>query len=138
MRLALTATPDYDDHRRLHRFFPDLIHEVDLAEALDLHLLAPVRVWVAEVDTDGSVVHIKAGDFESASLGRIMSSAPFFGAVEVFRYHGANADLPCLICCASRQQAYDLCRYLEEHRPRHRQQFHQPPESPGSRVYCDI
>lgn len=116
IRVALTATPDYDDDRRLGRFFPDLIHEIDLSEALALELLSPVRVWVAEVDVDGSVVHIKAGEYESTPLGKLMSSAPFFRAVEVFRYQEENAGLPCLVCCASRQQAYDLRQYLEEHR----------------------
>jgi hypothetical protein len=28
IRVALTATPDYDDERRLARYFPDLIHEI--------------------------------------------------------------------------------------------------------------
>lgn len=117
LRVALTATPDYDSERRLARFFPDLIHEVSLEEALRLELVAPLRVWVAEVDEDGSEVHLQGGDFESGMLGRVMSSAPFFRAVEVFRYSPFNASLPALLCCASRQQAYDLAKYLEQHRP---------------------
>ncbi len=120
VRVALTATPDYDSERRLEHVFPDLIHEITLAEALQLELLAPLRVWVAEVDADASRVRFVAGDFEHEVLGRLMSSAPFFRAVEVFRYDAEHAKVPCLIACASRQQAYDLHQYLARHRPRGR------------------
>ena len=65
VRVALTATPDYDAERRLERFFPDLVHEVTLEEALALGLLAPLRAWVVEVDADASQVRFIAGDYES-------------------------------------------------------------------------
>lgn len=118
VRVALTATPDYDDEQRvLCRFFPYLIHELTVEEALALRLLAPARVWVAEVNTEGSRVRILAGDYEEATLGRIMSTAPFSRAVQVFRYGKVNATLSALIACASRQQAYDLQGYLVKHRP---------------------
>jgi Type III restriction enzyme, res subunit/Sigma-70, region 4 len=113
LRVALTATPNYDDPaRRLELYFPALIHEVTMNEALSLGLLAPLRLWVAEVDADASTVEIVAGDFEGVSLGRLMSSAPFFRAVELFRYGSGNAHRPCLVACASRQQAHDLVEYL--------------------------
>jgi len=118
VRVGLTATPDYDDERRLAHYFPDLIHEITLEEALALELLAPLRVWVAEVDADASQVSFVAGDFKVETLGRLMSSAPFFRAVEVFRYEPENVRLPTLIACTSRQQAYDLFQYLRQHRPR--------------------
>jgi superfamily II DNA or RNA helicase len=56
LRVALTATPDYDEVRALCRFFPRLIHELPLEDALDLGLMAPLRVWVLEVDADASSV----------------------------------------------------------------------------------
>jgi superfamily II DNA or RNA helicase len=108
VRVGLTATPDYDADRRLARFFPDLIHEVTLGEALDLGLLAPARAWVAEVDASSSVVRLTAGDFDPEALGRIMSAAPFFQAAAAFRYAGANAGKGALLCCATRQQAHDI------------------------------
>jgi type III restriction/modification enzyme restriction subunit len=117
VRVALTATPDYDAERRLERFFPDLVHEVTLEEALALGLLAPLRAWVVEVDADASEVRFIAGDYEAEGLGRLMSTAPFFRAVELFRYDPDNAHRPCLIACGSRQQAHDLWRYLRAHRP---------------------
>jgi superfamily II DNA or RNA helicase len=118
LRVALTATPNYDSERRLVHYFPELIHEITLEEALALDLLAPLRVWVAEVDADGSRVRFVAGDFHVDDLGRLMSSAPFFRAVEVFRYDPENAHRPCLVACASRQQAHDRFQYLRRHRPR--------------------
>jgi len=118
VRVALTATPDYDDsQRRLARFYPDLVGQLDLAEALEQGLLAPARVWVAEVDARASEVRLVAGDYQPDELGRIMSSAPFFGAATAYRYQGSNADLPCLVACSTRQQAHDLCAFLGEHRP---------------------
>lgn len=117
VRVALTATPDYDDERTLCAYFPDFIHEITAEEALALELLAPLRVWVAEVDADASTVRVVAGEFDEAALGRVMSAAPFARAVEVFRYRGQNAKLAALVVCASRQQAADLCAYLRTHRP---------------------
>jgi hypothetical protein len=117
VRVALTATPDYNTERRLERYFPDLVHEVTLEESLALDLLAPLRAWVVEVDADASRVRFVAGDYESEELGRLMSTAPFFRAVELFRYDPDNARRPCLIACGSRQQAYDLRQYLRRHRP---------------------
>ena len=117
VRLGLTATPDYSSTRRLRHHFPDLIHEITMYEALRLDLLAPLRLWVAEVDADASRVRMIAGDYDTETLGRLMSTAPFFRATELFRYTKPNNAMPALICCASRQQAYDLTKYLGKHRP---------------------
>lgn len=120
IRLALTATPDYSDHRRLDIFFPECIHEMRLLDAIDQNLLAPTRMWVAEVDADASTIRVIAGDYEPEVLGRLMSSSPFFQAVRRFRYARTNRDIPALITCATRQQAYDLSAFLKRHKPRSR------------------
>ncbi len=117
LRIALTATPDYSAERRLKHHFPKLISELDLYDALDRRLLAPVRMWVAEVDEDASKVRLIAGDYDGEALGRLMSSAPFFRAAEIFRYQADNRSIPALISCASRRQASDLKAYLDRHRP---------------------
>ncbi len=116
-RVALTATPDYDEARTLCRFFPDLVHEITIEEALDEGLLAPLRLWVAEVDAKGSEVRIVQGDYDGEALGRVMSTAPFARAVAILRYGGGNAGVPALLACVSRQQATDLAAYLDRHRP---------------------
>jgi hypothetical protein len=117
LRIALTATPDYDHQRALCRFFPDLIHEITVEEALAMGLLAPARVWVAEVDVAGSEVRLLAGDFDEGELGRVMSEAPFLRAAELFRYHAENATMPAIIACASRNQAQQLVALLDARRP---------------------
>jgi len=117
IRVALTATPDYNKDKRLGRFFPELIHEIDLFDGFEKNLLAPARMWVVEVDVDASTIQLIAGDFEKESLGRFMSASPFFKAVEIFRYSEENRNTPAMIACASRQQANDLWTYLKHHRP---------------------
>ena len=117
IRVALTATPDYDDERKLAGFFPELIHEITLPEAVQLELVAPLRVWVYEVDEDASMVTMVAGDYHEETISRLMSSAPFFEATKTIRYSPENLFKQALICCRTRQQAYDLHKYLLQHRP---------------------
>lgn len=118
IRIGLTATPDYDAQRALARHFPDLIHEIALEEAMALGLLAPARVWVADIDADASRVRMLGGDFDSETMGRLLSSAPAFQAARQFRYAPSERGKAAMIACASRQQAYDLVRFLERHRPK--------------------
>lgn len=118
IRIAITATPDYNQNRQLHQFFPKLIHELELFDAFELGLLAPARMWVIEVDADASTVRFIAGDYEQETLGRLMSSSPFFKAVQVFRYSESNLKIPSIITCSSRQQAHDLWTYLKNHKPK--------------------
>jgi RNA polymerase sigma factor (sigma-70 family) len=117
IRLAITATPNYNESKRLCDFFPNLIHELELIDAFELGLLAPARMWVVEVDADASTIRFIAGDFEQETLGRLMSSSPFFKTVQIFRYSDSNINTPTLIACSSRQQAYDLWAYLKRHKP---------------------
>jgi len=117
VRIGLTATPDYDQQRALERYFPDLVHRVELDEAMRLGLLAPARVWVADVEEDGSQVKMIGGGFDGDLLGRLLSSAPAFEAVRAFRYAESRRRKGAMIACASRQQAFDLLRFLEKHRP---------------------
>ncbi|MFH1078223.1 MAG: DEAD/DEAH box helicase family protein [Patescibacteria group bacterium] len=118
LRIALTATPDYDEERTLCRFFPDLIHEITFEEAIQLDLLATYRFWLAEVDVNGSRVRVRFGDYHEEDLDRLMSEAPFFKAVETYRYLGRNRDMSTLICCATRRQAVELHAYLKRFRPK--------------------
>ncbi|MDQ7814777.1 MAG: sigma factor-like helix-turn-helix DNA-binding protein [Patescibacteria group bacterium] len=118
VRIALTATPDYSEDKALAKFFPDLIHEITFDEAIDMDLLAPYRFWLGEVDVNGSAVRLHCGDFVDEDVARITSEAPFFKAVEMFRYATQNRSLGALVCCTTRQQAKELCGYLKAHRPK--------------------
>jgi superfamily II DNA or RNA helicase len=106
LRVALTATPDYDEVRALCRFFPRLIHELPLEDALDLGLLAPLRVWVLEVDADASGVRVVAGDYDDATLGSVMGSPLFLDAALRLRYAPANRNTRALVTCRTRAQAH--------------------------------
>jgi superfamily II DNA or RNA helicase len=118
IRIALTATPDYNSLRTLNRFYPELIHEITLLEAIEMNLLAPTRFWVAEVDQDASRVSIVDGDYDNDTISTLMTAAPFLEAAKMFRYSTENAKKPALITCRSRKQAYELRRYMEEFRPK--------------------
>ena len=118
-RIALTATPDYDEERTLCRSFPDLIHEITVEEALSLELLAPVRFWVVEVDASASRVSLVHGDLDPEELGRVMSAAPFLRSALLFRYYqGRNVSKAAIVACCSRQQAHDVHRFFCDHGPR--------------------
>lgn len=117
LRIALTATPNYNAERRLNFFFPDLIHEITLAEAVMLDLLAPLRFWVYSVDEDASRVRMKRGDFDQEELGQVMSAAPFLEATKRLRYARQSRTKQALITCRTTTQALLVCRYLQEHRP---------------------
>ena len=117
VRVALTATPNYSEQRRLSRYFECLIHEVSIAEAVELEMVAPLRVWIAEVDVDASTVELVAGDYDREGMGRIGRSAPFLEGARFFRYNPLNRHKPALMCCSSREQAYHLQDYLSRHRP---------------------
>ncbi|MFZ6015676.1 MAG: DEAD/DEAH box helicase [Patescibacteria group bacterium] len=116
-RIALTATPDYNSQKTLNNFYPELIHEITLLEAIEMQLLAPARFWVAEVDQDASEVKLVAGDYDNETLGELMSTAPFLEAAAMFRYSEANRYRPALMTCKTRRQAYELLRYFTAFRP---------------------
>lgn len=117
IRIALTATPDYNRRKRLAFYFEHLICEITVSEAMELDMFAPLRVWIAEVDVDASSVEIVSGDYDEDQLGRVTGTAPFFAATCAYRYAEINRDKQALITCASRQQAYDLLEYMRRKRP---------------------
>ncbi len=117
IRIALTATPDYDQRRRLDAWFPRRIARMELRDALANCLLAPAQVHIAEVDVDGSTVEILAGEYRPDQLSRLLSQGPVFAAALRFRLLDVHRDVPCLIACLSRQQADDLVGYFVRHQP---------------------
>ncbi|MCR4256826.1 MAG: DEAD/DEAH box helicase family protein [Candidatus Uhrbacteria bacterium] len=114
VRIALTATPDYDEARVLARHFPDLIQEMTIHEGVQKNLLAPVRASVYEVDAGGSDVRIVFGDYDPRDIEAVMSRRPMLQALDEFRYAPELRELPALICCKTKQQAYTVFEYLAE------------------------
>ena len=117
IRVALTATPDYDERRRLDTIFPRRIARVELRDALEGGLLAPAHVHVAEVDVDGSRVEIVAGEYRADQIGELLGQAPFLEAALRYRYAEAHRQRPCMIACSTRRQAYALRRFFQRRRP---------------------
>ncbi len=117
IRVALTATPDYDERRRLDAVFPRRKARVELREALEGGLLAPAHVRVAEVDVDGSRVEIVAGEYRADQIGELLGQAPFLEAALRYRYAQAQRQRPCMIACSTRRQAYALRRFFQRRRP---------------------
>lgn len=117
VRIALTATPDFNEERTLSTYFPDLIHEITIQEGVGLRLLSPVRAFVGEVDIDASSVRVGSGEYEQEALGLIMSKMPMLDAVRFIRYDGENRELPALIACTTRAQAWKVFEYFAAHRP---------------------
>ncbi len=118
VRIALTATPDYNEERYLAKYFPDLIHEITIQEGVNLELLSPVRAYSAEVDVDASEVRVfSSGEYEQEALGLVMSRAPMLKGVEMVRYAPEYCATPALITCATRAQAMSLFEYLAGNRP---------------------
>lgn len=116
VRVALTATPDRDERRRLDAIFPHRIARMELRDALGSGLLAPARVEVAEVDIDGSTVELVAGEYRPDQLAALLSHAPVLHAAWRLRVRPDLRDVPCMMACISRQQADDLVRYLDARR----------------------
>ncbi|MFO0764708.1 MAG: sigma factor-like helix-turn-helix DNA-binding protein [Patescibacteria group bacterium] len=117
-RIALTATANYSEERALAKYFPRLLHEITVSEAIDLELLAPVRLWLYEVDIDATHVQLRNGDLDPEQLGSLMSAAPCFEAARVHRYSEDNEKLSALICCSSVNQAKSLKTYLDLRQPK--------------------
>jgi hypothetical protein len=116
VRIGLTATPDYDAQRRLDQTFPHPLARVDLREAVARRWVAPARVYVAEVDVDGSSVELVGGDYHADQIARLLSSGPVLHAAFTWRYQPEHRDLACLLACVTRQQADDVLAYFRRHR----------------------
>lgn len=117
IRVALTATPNYNDERRLKWFFPLLVKEITIAEAVELDLLAPLRVWVLDVRVSAANVPVNAGDFAPDQLARVMEELPMLGTALHCRYLKGNQKKAALICCVDQAQARLVKEYFEKHRP---------------------
>jgi superfamily II DNA or RNA helicase len=117
VRIALTATPDYDEERSLARYFPDLIHEMTIREGVEAGLLASYQAEALAIDVGATDLRVLAGDFDSDRLGLVMSRLPMLKAAALVRYSPEYRDIPALMTCSSRAQALALAGYLGDNRP---------------------
>jgi len=116
VRVALTATPDYNESKRLATAFPRLVHEMHLGEAISLHLLAPFKVKHVEVDLDASNVGIRNDEFDDAALGQTLSSGLMLEGVRHVRALPEYKHVATLITCSSVGQVMATVEHLRKHR----------------------
>lgn len=117
--VALTASPKYSEQHYLGQYYPELIHEITLPEALQMNLLAKYKkVLMHEVELSAENVKLVSGDFESRSLGDVLSHPAMLEFVRQLRYdEPEERERGCLIACASREHAIKLHQYLQQRRP---------------------
>ncbi len=117
VRIALTATPDYDELRTLANVFPNLIHEMTIQEGVRLGLLAKTHAFTVPVDIGKADVHIVGGDYDQGTLGDFLSHASLLKAATMARYDLLFRSLPALVSCSSRAQAEIVCTWMSQHSP---------------------
>lgn len=122
VRIAFTATPDYNEDRVLADHFPRLVHELTAWEAEQLKLLAPAKVWVRLVDEGASQtvvdkrrLPVRGGEYDPDELGKILALGPFLKACAEERFNPIHVGRSALICCTSRFQARQQLAYFLEH-----------------------
>lgn len=118
IRVAFTATEEYDEQKSLKLLFPHLVREVTLDEALALGRLADGNAHLYEVDIDGSEIELLGGDYSPEQLSQVMEQLPILEAVRVLRYEmEGSAPLSATVPCRTQEQALAVHRYLNKHRP---------------------
>lgn len=118
VRIALTATPDFSDLRRLASFFPDLIHEISLGEAMERGLIAPFSFYLYEATAiDGKAIPLQGDDYAPEALGRALTQEAIFETVRQLRFDPLLNDKPALVCCVNKAQAEACLENLSKHWP---------------------
>jgi len=112
LRIALTGTPDYSEKRKLEDFYPNEIHTLTIAEAVEMGIYSPFMYEVYEIDIDASHVRLnKDLEYDPEQMDKIMSQAPVFAfAKEILKKHN---DAPGLVTCTSKSQIKMLLKYLD-------------------------
>lgn len=87
IKLGFTATPKYATNKELRDLLNYEIHSMDIPEAVELRLLSPLSVYLAQTDIDLSNVRITAdGDYDERDLDRAINiTSRNIAAVEVYQ-----------------------------------------------------
>lgn len=118
IRVAFTATEEYTEDKSLKLFFPHLIREITLADAVALGRLANADAYVYEVDVDGSAIDLQGGDYSAGELAAVMEQLPMLEACRVLRYKtDTNANIPATVMCRTKHHAREVQQYLNANRP---------------------
>lgn len=124
VRVAFTATEDYDNDRQLRRYFPYLIKEITVKDSKRAGRLSHAHCYVDYLNVDASRVHVRKSKLDDGELDAIMAMAPFWEQALQLRYqvsddprmhHRARGAI---ICCRTKTQAKYVLKHFLEHRPK--------------------
>lgn len=73
--IGFTATPDFNEGKRVSKQFGELIHEMDIKEAVMSGILSGVKCVYVQTDIDISSADVGHGDYNEAELERALNVA---------------------------------------------------------------
>lgn len=115
IRLGFTATPKYATNKELKNLLNHEIHSMSIPEAIELGLLSPLSVYLAETDIDLSKIRVAAnGDYDERDLERALNiTSRNLAAVEVYkRLFGGQKTV---IYCVGVRHAETLAKHFSDH-----------------------
>lgn len=114
IKLGFTATPKFALNKELRDLLVNEIHSMDIPEAVELGLLSPLSVYLAQTDIDLSNVRISAdGDYDERDLDRAINiSSRNIAAVDVHQrlFSGQKT----IIYCVGIKHAEALARIFND------------------------
>ena len=111
--IGLTATPAFNSAKHIWSAFGSVIYELDLREAIELGILAPLRGFVVETQVDLSKVKLKVGgEFVNETeaekhlniLARNQAARDF--------YLDGFSGMPAVAFCITQRHAEEFAEYL--------------------------
>ncbi len=119
VRIAITASPDWNESRQLMAKFPELIYELAIPEAVELGILAKVTAYVHEVDVGRKDIRLKGDDYDEEELERALLDKAMIEKVRSLRFDDPKTrGLGCLVCCKTIAQARAIAKALNKYRPK--------------------
>ncbi len=70
--IGFTATPEFNEGKRVSNHFGECIHEMEIGEAISADILSGVRCVFVETDIDLSAADIKGGDYNEVELEKAL------------------------------------------------------------------
>ncbi|MDP3988022.1 MAG: DEAD/DEAH box helicase family protein [Candidatus Levybacteria bacterium] len=114
IKLGFTATPKYAKNKELKELLVSEIHSMNIPEGVELGLLSPLSVYIAETDIDLSNIRIAAdGDYDEGDLERAINiTSRNLAAVDVYQqlFPGQKT----VMYCVGVRHAEVLARHLND------------------------
>lgn len=115
IKLGFTATPKYAVNKEVKDLLSNEIHSMDIPEAVELGLLSPFSVYLAQSDIDLSNIRITAdGEYDERDLERAINiTSRNLAAVDVYQqlFPGQKT----IMYCVGVRHAEALAKHLNDH-----------------------